>query len=448
LSGNGDFLLKEAPDSRTTSLAADISIADALQVFARWALLGAIVLTMTTPRFRLGGFNLTAGDLLGVLAGVAWLASWLLTPARPVNLMAAFWPSIIVIAGAGSAITSLDVRAVGVGLLALVALWVLPAMVVPNLISTPARVGQLLMCISVGSLIAASGNLARAVEMGAIDGSLPQVWGPAQYFQGYFQVIGMTVAVSQVFAAIGSRRVGTALAWCLAGLVNASALLLTQTRGAWLAAVVAMIVLGVVWRPSVLVATAGLWLMAGLGFWGTDWSSGIRERVQSIFSLEAGISGFESSLGRLALLVTTWRMFLDHPWLGVGLKNFPLALPQYAPAGTPFAYEMGPDRILTDVQGPHSTYLSLLAEVGGVGLVAVVCWQAGALRRLYRESRSRASLESAAQRQTVVLFTSVIVITAYNFFFEMNQTGMLVFVALVALGYRVQSRGTPSRRTS
>src|SRR5207237_4032012 len=126
-----------------------------------------------------------------------------------------------------------------------------------------------------------------------------QVWGAAQYFQGYFQVIGLTIAVSQLLAAVASRRVAATLIWCLACFVNATALLLTQTRGAWLAAVAAMIVLGILWRPSVLIGTAGVVMIAVFAFGSADSASVVRQRVQSIFTLEAGLSGFASTLGRL-----------------------------------------------------------------------------------------------------------------------------------------------------
>ena len=56
--------------------------------------------------------------------------------------------------------------------------------------------------------------------------------------------------------------------------------------------------------------------IAGAAFWGADWASGVRERVQSIFTLEAGLSGFESSLGRLGLIVHATAGFCDPGWKG------------------------------------------------------------------------------------------------------------------------------------
>jgi len=110
----------------------------------------------------------------------------------------------------------------------------------------------------------------------------------------------------------------------------------------------------------------------------------LKERAQSIFSLEAGLAGFDSSVIRLALVVTAWNMFQAHPLLGIGLKNFETALPLYAPTGMPLAVEMGPDHVLTVIQGPHSTYLSLLSELGLVGLIAFLCWELSVARRIVK----------------------------------------------------------------
>ncbi len=421
-----------------------VPLADSLQAFARWMIWAAVLLTMTTPRVAVGTVHVNAGDLLGVAAGICWLVSWVVSPSKPMDLRAAIWPSLIFAVGALSAASSQDLRAAIVGLAELAILWVLPAMAVPNLLSTQVRVTRFLICVSVGSLVAGSANIIQALGTGTLNGGLPQVWGPVQYFQGYFQAVGLVIAASHFLGAITARRAAASLMWCLACLVNAGALLLTQTRGAWLAAIAAVIVLGILWRPGVLVGAIGVVSAAALAFWSADWASIVRERVQSIFSLEAGLSGFESSLGRLGLIVTAWRMFIAHPLLGIGLKNFPIAMPEYAPPEMPLAYEMGPDRILTAVEGPHSTYLALLSEVGVFGLLGLVCWEAGAMWRLFREGRGDASLEGGSRRNAAVLLAAATVVVVYNFFFEMTQTGMLVFVSVLALGYRARQQQHPT----
>ena len=414
---------------------AGLPFADALQKVARWLLGAALILTMTTPRLALGGVHFSAGDILGGLAGAAWLLAWLSSPSRRMTLAGGLWPVVIVAIAAVSAVTSVDIRAAGVGLIELSLLWVLPSLVIPNLASTDASVTSLLTCISIGSVIAGCANLLEAVTLGAA-GGLPQVWGAAQYLQGYLQAIGLIIAISRLLTSAGSRHPGSALLWSLACFVNASALILTQTRGAWLAALIGMLVVGILRRPSLLIGAGAVLAIVVAVFWGADWAVGIQQRVQSTFSLDAGVSGFESSVGRLALIWTAWRVFLAHPLLGVGLKNFAHVMPMYAPPGMPLAYEMGPGHVYTPVEGPHSTYMSLLSEVGLFGALGLVCWEIAVARRFFKESTGAGPADRRHQANSTILLAAATIVIVFNFFFEMNQAGSLVFVSMLALAYR------------
>src|SRR5690348_4977206 len=151
----------------------------------------AIIVTMTTPRIELGTIHVNGGDVLGGVASVCWLASWVLSRSKAMMLRAALWPSLILALAVTSTLVSLDVRAAGVGVAELAVLWVLPAVTIPNILSSSRTVPQFVTCISIGSLIAGAANLIRAVELGVGSGGLPQVWCAAQYFQGYFQAIGL-----------------------------------------------------------------------------------------------------------------------------------------------------------------------------------------------------------------------------------------------------------------
>jgi len=414
-------------------------VADDLMVAARRLLWVAVLCTMTAPRIELGSVHFTLGDVLAELSAACWLASWALAPSRPMLVRAAFWPLAILGVSVVSAASSINMGATGVGLVELTILWVLPALLVPNLVSSPPRVRDFLTCVSAGSLIAAGMNIVEALRVGTVDGGLPQVWGAVQYFQGYFQVVGLIIAVSRLMNSVASKRPLSAFSWVIACMLNAIALLLTQTRGAWLAALAAMVVLGIAWRPVVLIGAIGVLSIGVLAFWGAGWTGIVGERVQSIFTLQAGLEGFESSIGRLALAVTAWQIFLAHPLLGVGLKNFPLAMPVYAPSGMPLAYEMGRDRVLTAVEGPHNTYLRLLSEIGVLGLVGLVGWQADSMRRFYQESRANRSVDHPFGTHPAVLLAAATVIAVYNFFFEMTQTGMLIFIAVLSLAYSTRS---------
>ena len=61
---------------------------------------------------------------------------------------------------------------------------------------------------------------------------------------------------------------------------------------------------------------------------------------------------------RARMLGDTWRIFLDHPWLGTGLGTFETVYPQYASS-----YD---ERL---VDHAHNDYIEMMAETGMVGVI-------------------------------------------------------------------------------
>jgi len=70
----------------------------------------------------------------------------------------------------------------------------------------------------------------------------------------------------------------------------------------------------------------------------------------------------ESSLeGRASEMITAWQMFIDHPILGVGVKNYPVFYQKYS-------RQLGLDD-RTTMREPHNLYLEVAAETGILGLL-------------------------------------------------------------------------------
>jgi len=223
--------------------------------------------------------------------------------------------------------------------------------------------------------------------------------------------------------------------------VHCAALLLTQTRGAWIAAIFAAAVLGVT-RRSVVVVLIGLAVVVTI-FLGVsaDWAALLRERMQSVFRFDASLSGFDSSVIRVALGISALQMFLSHPLTGIGLKGFTVALPYYAPDALPLAVAMGSDQVLTTIEGPHSTYLSLLAETGIVGLLAFVGWVTTSWVGAYRWYRSQSSREwTLRNRFGFTVLGGVSAIVVFNFFGEMNASGAIPLIVWLSLAQGLDRR--------
>ncbi len=407
-------------------------VAVLLRSAALWLILAAVVVAMTTPRVGLAGIRLTVGDVLGTIGCGFWLASLPFSADRPIAWRAARWPVVVLVVALASVLASGGSRAGLLGVVELCALWCLPALTLPNVIESADGVELVLRAVLIGSLLAATSNLIVAARIGFSDG-VPVVWGPVDYFQGYFQVLGLAVAAPRLVVALGEGRGRAALGWTIAVVLNVSALLLTQTRGAWVAAALVVGLFAVLWRRGALLAFVVALVAGIIAALSPDFAAAAWGRVQSIFTFDARLFGFESSIGRLGLVITAWGMFVSHPWLGIGLKNFTNALPAYAPEGMPLDIEMGPNHVLTPIEGPHSTYLSLLAQTGLFGALALVAWVINGAWRQYRALRAVGARGRASSPQAVTLLAAVAVVAVYNFFSELNETGALPLVYLLIL---------------
>jgi O-antigen ligase len=172
------------------------------------------------------------------------------------------------------------------------------------------------------------------------------------------------------------------VAYALATLVMGAATFLTFSKGALLLGVPAAVaVIAISWLGrrglilSGLGAAAGLAALPLLSRW---------PRFASLLNPADGTTFF-----RLKLWVSAWRMFLDHPLLGVGLDNF--------------LYEYRSKYILPDawqepnLSHPHNIALDFLSRLGLLGLACGVWLLAGfwrtallAYRKLTADPEGRA----------------------------------------------------------
>ncbi|MFD7699457.1 O-antigen ligase family protein [Streptomyces caelestis] len=216
---------------------------------------------------------------------------------------------------------------------------------------------------------------------------------------GATDVMGMATAVSLgvvcaagIALGRGPVRQRTAAAGC--ALVLVLPLALSFSRGAWIATVLACGVqltlagLRRALKVAAAVVAAGVVLVGGFGV-GTAM---LQERIGSI--TEVADAPDQSVVDRYTLWAAATGMWREHPWTGVGLKNFP----EYRDGHATLALSSGSDiaGAGTDYHkqallSPHSMYLLVLSEQGLIGLTALAGgWLAllvCALRRLLRVRR-------------------------------------------------------------
>jgi putative inorganic carbon (hco3(-)) transporter len=146
--------------------------------------------------------------------------------------------------------------------------------------------------------------------------------------------------------------------------LGAVAVILTLSRGGWVALGLSIMVFCIValwrgWLPlPYFLLIAGVFLLALLPFHDV-----IAERVTG--------SDEGSAQSRFPLMQLAWNVIKDHPLTGVGTNNFAVVLPQYV---TP---QFSSDWIYT----VHNKYLLVWAEVGLGGLIAFVWFLVETLRK-------------------------------------------------------------------
>ncbi len=209
---------------------------------------------------------------------------------------------------------------------------------------------------------------------------------------GMAQVVTYAIIVSTAaFAALrGGRRYGflfLTVALCLP-------LAFSFSRGFWIAAVVAVVAMLALTSRKMLVVfvLAGILVLAAETTFSEDSSNSLAYRLTSIYS--ATSSPDQSVQDRYAMWQAARSMWTDHPFTGIGIKNFPYFRDYYAPlsfsGGSDIADpEAGSRRV--ELLSPHSLYWLILAEQGiAGGLAYSVLFASLGIAGLRRLSRLKA----------------------------------------------------------
>lgn len=213
---------------------------------------------------------------------------------------------------------------------------------------------------------------------------------------GPTDVMGMATVVSYGLVVVtgmalgsGRGRVRTAALVC-AGLLFLP-LVLSFSRGAWIATVLAIaiqLVLSGLRRAGRVALVTGALAVVLVGGFGVG-SAMVKERVTSITQV-AGAPD-QSVTDRYTMWAAAERMWRSDPLTGVGLKGFPA----YRDSNASLALSSGSDTAgagatfrRQPLLSPHNMYLLVLSEQGLVGLLTLAgSWAAllvGALRRRAR----------------------------------------------------------------
>jgi O-antigen ligase len=291
------------------------------------------------------------------------------------------------------------------------------------------------------------GMLAFATVLGAVTGLL-QAYGVEipfasprrapggtfgnRNFMAHLTAIGLPLLA---FLTIESRSRSAPLLGPLGIAISAAALLLSRSRAAWLAVgaglaifLVEGVLVSGLWRDArirrrlaaaVAAGVSGIVLAIAIPntlAWRSD--TPYLETLVGVANFREG-----SGRGRLIQYENSLRMTRDHPLLGVGPGNWPIAYPRYTSPGDP-AFDAG-DPIPTN-PWPSSDWVAMLAERGiPATLLLLAAGAAMALvgwRRSRQEGRTTEGLSGLAMIATIVVaavvgsFDAVLLLAAPGFF--------------------------------
>jgi putative inorganic carbon (hco3(-)) transporter len=233
-------------------------------------------------------------------------------------------------------------------------------------------------------------------------------------FGGQMSIVALLLSAVLLWAPPRRRSL-----WSMAVAVVIIALVLSFTRGMWLAFIAGGLYLVARWRPKLLLVVPVL-LVAGY-FAAPE---AVRQRVRSVYQPQGET---DSNYHR----VVTWRtglaMVRAHPWFGVGPEIVGRDFRRYLPVVGPPLPEGWYGHL-------HNIYLQYAAE-RGIPVLLVFLWLVGkALRDWLRAARRPAGENAAVLHGCIAALIAVLVGGIFEFNLGDSEVLML-FLALLACGY-------------
>jgi O-antigen ligase len=195
------------------------------------------------------------------------------------------------------------------------------------------------------------------------------------------------------------------------------ALILTGSRGAWIATFISFIIFGIIavrkgrLKLSVLLIGASIGILIGILFYGS-----IYERI---FGYDLGSAASRSQQYQVAL-----QIIKNHPIFGVGANNYANALRQYLaqnPDSSVFKWVV------------HNKYLLVWAETGIFGLFFFVMFLISTIRQGFKISQTNDSFLSPIALSFVAAISGQMAHMFFDVFHGRPQVQLLWLIAALAM---------------
>ncbi|MDQ6738491.1 MAG: O-antigen ligase family protein [Gemmatimonadota bacterium] len=348
----------------------------------------------------------------------------------------------------------LSMRSVAITLSGLAAFWCARA------ISSDGLKRPLMAAVVLATVIGAATSLAQAYGWESDYLTLSRAPGGTfgnRNFVAHLSAIGVPLLI---WYAITARRAMAVLLCAVGGGVLAAALVMSRSRAAWLALLVAAVLLAIpIWRAAHRVphADAGkrlllLGVIAVVGVvlslalpnrlnWNSD--SPYLDSVRGVVDYNSG-----SGRGRIIQYRNSFHMVEAHPVLGVGPGNWPVYYPRFASRNDP---SLSHDDQSTANPWPSSDWVALVAERGAVAVIALLLAFVGMIANAFQTSRGSSANNPAARDPFLpVAIAATLLVTAtvgsFDAVIVLAAPTLIVWTALGAMsaGGRARSEWTPS----
>jgi O-antigen ligase len=244
-------------------------------------------------------------------------------------------------------------------------------------------------------------------------------YGFASIMSVDYSGLAVSVLVAVALLIEGRRRVLT-LGVCF---VVGIALVLTQTRNAWLSTLVTLVFVavyvarypslaGVPRRRLVLSVVLGGFLLAFVAGGAILLNPAVEQRAVNVtqarvVEAEETVSVENSVITRMMIWNTAYNAFVAHPWIGVGVYGFAEASRQYARI-PPVFYE-----VYVRGMSAHQTFISVLVETGILGMAGFLVFLGSILRVAFRSVHEVVGVR--AQRYAFAGLVAIVYCTASMF---------------------------------
>lgn len=327
------------------------------------ALLAGLILVSGAKRYTLGAVDLLLAAFLGVSLASAVLAT---------NVWVAE-------------------RALAISVSGIVLFWTAGALRRAGLVR------PLIVALAAGVVVCAATSLAQAYGVETEYFSLNRAPGGTlgnRNFVAHLCAIGAPVVV---LVALTARRGFGSIFGGVSMAVLAATLVMSRSRGAWLAVIVSLAPVGILalltWKrwcearsvrrlivlgAATVAGVAGAVLLPNRLEWKSD--NPYLESATGLVNYKEG-----SGHGRIIQYTNSLRMALAHPLLGVGPGNWAVVYPKFASRNDP---SMSQDDGLTSNPWPSSDWAAVVSERGFIGFGLLLLAMAGLLWRAARDIRA------------------------------------------------------------